>query len=159
MLGLGASNGAAQDRFYERIGSWTVVGTESFCTAPGVPTPFPDGTMPPWESVTLYMSDPLTMQIRYSGRIAADAPIGVQEGQALVRSLNGKTDYFRPRMIVAEETGGSRLVTAFLKLGAFDGLAETDYFLLRAGDLMLPLALTPHRDELLVSMRRCVERL
>ena len=159
MLGLWAGNAAAQERFYEKIGPWTVVGNESFCTAPGVPTPFPDGTMPPWESVSIYMADPLAMQIRYSGKIAAEAPTGTQVGQVLVRSLDGKTDYFRPKMVVAQEGGGSRMVTAFLEGEALDALAKTDYFLLRAGDQMLPLALTPHRDELLDSLRRCVERL
>ena len=154
-----ATGASAQERFYERIGDWTVVGNEQFCTAPGVPSPFPDGTMPPWQSVSLYMADPITMEVRYGGPIAANAPLGVQEGQLLLRSLNGKNDYFRPRMIVAEQPGGGRQVTAFLEGEALETLPEYDYFLLRAGDQMLPLALTPHRDELFDAMRRCVERL
>tara|TARA_B100001179_G_scaffold188043_1_gene144229 strand:- start:1858 stop:2382 length:525 start_codon:yes stop_codon:yes gene_type:complete len=155
-LGTGAS---AQANFYERVGDWTVIGNDSFCTAPGIASPFPDGTMPPWKSISLYMADPMTLEVRYGGPIAANAPSGAQEGQLLLRSLDGKTDYFRPRIIVADEPGGSRLVTAIIEGEPLETLGQYDYFLLRAGDQMLPLALTPHRDELLDAMRRCVERL
>jgi len=156
--GFGATGATAQDRFYERFGNWTVVWSETLCTALGTPTPFPDGTMPPWQSVNLTMSDPFTMEVRYSGDIAADAPRGEQEGQVLLRSLDGKTDYFRPRMVVAGPPGDNRMVTAYLEGEVLEALPEYDYFLLRAGSQMLPLGLVPHRDALLETMRRCVER-
>ena len=159
-LGLSAGGAMAQEPMYERIGNWTVVQGPEFCTAPGgEPTAFPDGTMPPWSAVSLYMADPLTMEVRYSGDIAADAPLGLQEAQVLLMTAEGKTDYFRPKLIVAEQPGGGRQATAILDGEVLEALKGYDYFLLRAGSQMLPLALTPHRDDLLDAMQRCVERL
>jgi|GEM_PF-3157000 len=157
---LSATCAFAQERFYERVGNWTVVGASTFCTVPGgAPEPFPDGKMPPWDSITLKMATLGSLEIRYGGEIAANAKNGPQEGQALIGDEGEQPDYFRPRMIVADQPGGGRQVTAYLEGEALDAFWTHDYFVLRAGDQMLPMTPGLERQALGETIRRCVEGL
>ena len=157
-LGVLSTGAIAQERFYERVGNWTVVGASTYCTVPGgEPEPFPDGKMPPWDSVALNMSELGKLEVRYSGNIAADAQSGPQEGQVLIGNEGEQPEYFRPRIVVADEPGGSRLVTAYLEGEMLDAFWKHDYFVLRAGSQMLPMTPGPEREALEETLRRCVE--
>jgi len=149
---------AAQAPFYERIGPWTVVQASRACTASAYPTAFPDGKMPPWEVVALTMEGPLELGVRFSGQIAADASLGEQEGQALIGDEGQQPEYVRPPLFIADR-GGERSVFVTLEGEALKLARRHDFLVVRAGSQMLPVSLTPHRDEVLEALERCSERL
>lgn len=158
-LGLLASGAGAQEPVGEQFGPWTVAQGSSACVASSDRAPFPDGVMPPWEYVELLMSEPQKVAVRYTGRIAPEGPAGEHEGQAVMGNQGEPPEYFFPKIVIADHADAGRKVTAYIEGEAYDAMRVRDYFLLRAGEQMLPVGLTPDPEALFDALASCAERL
>ena len=159
VLGLAASGAVAQQPFERQVGAWTLKQSSTACVASSEPVPFPDGAMPPWENVQISMAEPGRVEVRYVGDIAAGGDAGEAQGQALMSNQGEPPEYFRPMIVIADHADSGRTVSVSIEGEAYDVMRAKDYFLLRAGEQMLPVALTPDPQALFDALVSCSSQL